>query len=114
MGNAIVGKQKLSCRLHCTVTGIYMNRKLTHGGRLFYFGKRLCASGGNTVKIILNGKEEVIQEGATIAGLIAQKALNPATVIVEYNYDLIKKEIWDHIVLKEADRLEILRFVGGG
>lgn len=66
------------------------------------------------MKIIINGKEEIIEQDATIAGLIAQKALNPATVIVEYNYDLIKKETWEDIVLKEDDRLEILRFVGGG
>lgn len=66
------------------------------------------------MKIIINGKEELIEQDATIAALIARKALNPATVIIEYNYDLIKKETWDCIVLKENDRLEILRFVGGG
>jgi len=74
--------------------------------------KGIC--GGDDLKIIINGKEEIIEQDATIAGLIAQKALNPATVIVEYNYDLIKKETWEDIVLKEDDRLEILRFVGGG
>jgi sulfur carrier protein len=77
-------------------------------------GNKQGISGGDDLKIIINGKEEIIEQDATIAGLIAQKALNPATVIVEYNYDLIKKETWEDIVLKEDDRLEILRFVGGG
>ncbi len=66
------------------------------------------------MKVILNGKEEIIEEGVTLAGLIAIKGLNPDTVIVEYNLDLIKKEEWEAIPLKQNDRLEILRFVGGG
>jgi sulfur carrier protein len=49
-----------------------------------------------------------------VAGLIALKGLNPDTVIVEYNHDLIKKGEWTDRALKEDDRLEILRFVGGG
>ncbi len=66
------------------------------------------------MKVILNGKEEIIEEGVTLACLIAMKGLNPDTVIVEYNLDLIKKEEWEAIPLKQNDRLEILRFVGGG
>lgn len=66
------------------------------------------------MKIILNGKEENVEEGTTVAGLVALKGLDPRTVIVEYNYELVKEERWDGIVLKENDRLEILRFVGGG
>lgn len=66
------------------------------------------------MKIIVNGKEEIMEDGATVAGLIALKKLNPTAVIVEYNHDLIKKETWENITLKEHDRLEILRFVGGG
>jgi len=64
--------------------------------------------------ITVNGKKEIIEEGATVAGLIALKGLNPDTIIVEYNHDLIKKGEWSDIALKENDRLEILRFVGGG
>ena len=66
------------------------------------------------MKIIVNGKDEMVEVGATVAGLIASKGMNPDTVIVEYNLDLIRKESWNDIVLNENDRLEILRFVGGG
>lgn len=66
------------------------------------------------MKITLNGKKEIIEEGATVAGLIALKSLNPDAVIVEYNDDLMKKGEWSDRALKEDDRLEILRFVGGG
>ena len=66
------------------------------------------------MKIIVNGKEEIIGEFVTVAGLIALKKLHPNALLVEYNYELIKKENWDHTALKENDRLEILRLVGGG
>ena len=66
------------------------------------------------MKIFVNGKEEIIEESVTVAGLIALKKLQPNALLVEYNYELIKKENWDHTALKENDRLEILRFVGGG
>jgi sulfur carrier protein len=71
-------------------------------------------SGGGTVKIFVNGKEEIIDESVTVAGLIALKKLHPNALLVEYNYELIKEENWDHTALKENDRLEILRLVGGG
>ena len=66
------------------------------------------------MKIFVNGKEEIIDESVTVAGLIALKKLHPNALLVEYNYELIKKENWDHTALKENDRLEILRLVGGG
>ncbi|MEN6319650.1 MAG: sulfur carrier protein ThiS [Syntrophaceae bacterium] len=66
------------------------------------------------MKIIVNGKEEIIGESVTVAGLIALKKLHPNALLVEYNYELIKKENWDHTALKENDRLELLRLVGGG
>lgn len=66
------------------------------------------------MKITLNGKDEVLKEGTTVAELIDLKGLDPGAVIVEHNYDLAKKEVWAGIVLKENDRLEILRLVGGG
>lgn len=64
--------------------------------------------------VFLNGKAVELPEGLTIAGLVGQRGLNPDTVIVEYNYQLVEKETWPGIVLKENDRLEVLRFVGGG
>jgi len=66
------------------------------------------------LKIILNGKEEQVEERTTVAGLVKLKGLAPGTIIVEYNNELVKQENWDATVLKSDDRLEILRFVGGG
>ncbi|WP_234701982.1 sulfur carrier protein ThiS [Desulfotomaculum nigrificans] len=50
----------------------------------------------------------------TIAQLVKEKGLNPNTIIIEYNQELVSQEKWTEIILQENDRLEILRFVGGG
>ena len=66
------------------------------------------------LKLLINGKEETLSREMTLAELIAQRGLNPKSIIVEYNYELVKEEVWPQIKLKESDRVEILRFVGGG
>jgi sulfur carrier protein len=50
----------------------------------------------------------------TLAELIFQRGLNPKSIIVEYNYRLVKEKDWLLIALRENDRVEILHFVGGG
>jgi len=66
------------------------------------------------MKVFLNGKSVDLPAGLTVAGLVTEKKLNPDTIIIEYNRQLLKKENWPEVVLKENDRLEILKFVGGG
>lgn len=66
------------------------------------------------MKLYINGKVAEMSEGLTIAGLLGEKGLNPETVIIEHNLELVKRESWADIVLKENDQLEILSFVGGG
>ncbi|MCL5290898.1 MAG: sulfur carrier protein ThiS [Bacillota bacterium] len=66
------------------------------------------------MKILFNGKEILAEDGMTIAGLLEQRQLKPETVIVELNFQLVKKEKWSDTPLKENDSIEVLRFVGGG
>ncbi|MCL6612123.1 MAG: sulfur carrier protein ThiS [Peptococcaceae bacterium] len=66
------------------------------------------------MKIIINGKEEAVAENATLEEIVASRGLNPGGIIVELNYALVKRESWPDTILRENDRVEILRFVGGG
>jgi len=63
---------------------------------------------------MVNGKQEVLKDSISIGEYITQKGLNPDTVVVEHNYNIIQKEEWSNVFLKENDVLEVLRFVGGG
>lgn len=40
--------------------------------------------------------------------------LDPRTVAVERNGAIVRRETWPDVKLEQEDRLEIIRFVGGG
>lgn len=66
------------------------------------------------INIIVNGKAQSISEGASLLTLFKLLDINPGQVAVEYNRDIIDKNQFDSIYLKENDSLEIITFVGGG
>lgn len=66
------------------------------------------------MKVVLNGKQEVLTGQMTILELLQLKGIKPNTIVIEYNSEIVRKEDWQDIVIKENDSLEILRFVGGG
>jgi len=65
------------------------------------------------MKIVVNGKEESTDQD-TILNYVLEKKLEPKTVIVEYNFKIVKKDTWNDVKIKDGDNLEILNFVGGG
>lgn len=66
------------------------------------------------MKIVVNGDERSVPEGTTIAGLLASLELEPGAVVVERNREIVPRDQVDEVALEEGDRLEIVRFVGGG
>jgi sulfur carrier protein len=66
------------------------------------------------LEIVLNGKVEKLEKKMELFALLLAKGLNPDSVIVEYNHNIVKKQEWEKIVLQDNDSLEVLNFVGGG
>ncbi len=66
------------------------------------------------VKIILNGKEETLLRPMTVREMVNVKGWNPDKIVVELNREIVGKEAWTDLALKENDKMEILSFVGGG
>lgn len=64
--------------------------------------------------ITLNGKQVELEKETGLIDFLVSNSIDPSSVIVEYNFNIIKNEEWSSIVLKENDALEVLRFVGGG
>lgn len=62
--------------------------------------------------ITANGEKISIQEKMSIMDFLKEKNLNPNTIVVEYNMEIIKD--FENIILNENDNLEILKIVGGG
>lgn len=65
-------------------------------------------------KIILNGKETIVSSNNLFSLLVNEKKLVPEHVVTELNGNIVRRDKWKEIHLKEGDRLEIVSFVGGG
>ena len=65
------------------------------------------------MQLSVNGKIENFTK-TTIDELIKDKGLNKHHIVVEYNETVVQRGEWDKIKLKDNDKLEILRFMGGG
>lgn len=66
------------------------------------------------MKIHLNGEERDFAVGTTLAALLKHLELPENRVAVERNRAVVPRSTYSETVLKEGDRLEIVRFVGGG
>lgn len=64
--------------------------------------------------ITVNGQEEEIRENTTLMEYILDKGLEPGTIIVEYNRQVVKQDSYSNIRINESDKIEVLRLVGGG
>ena len=65
------------------------------------------------MNITVNGKPETVSVD-TIAAYVQDKGLEPKTLVVEHNGQIIMADRWQVTLLSEGDQLELLSFVGGG
>ena len=69
---------------------------------------------GERIRIVLNGEERTVPAGLTAAGLLRELELDPRGVVVELNRDIVRREALEETSVEAGDRVEIVRFVGGG
>ena len=65
------------------------------------------------MKVILNGKDTEIGN-LNLKELVLSKGLDPKSAIVEFNREIVKKDLWDKMKINEGDRIELLTIVCGG
>jgi len=63
--------------------------------------------------ITVNGEARALPERATVSALLAELGID-STVGVEVNRELLDARRFDATRLREGDRVEIVRIVGGG
>jgi sulfur carrier protein len=69
------------------------------------------------MKLQVNGDERQFDapgDSLTLAALIEILGMKSDRVAVELNREIVPRNQWSDTHLKEADRLEIVHFVGGG
>lgn len=64
----------------------------------------------------INGKEKRFPDGVpgTLMELLNQLDINQATVVAEINGKIIERQNFSQTRLSEGQRIELVRFVGGG
>ena len=66
------------------------------------------------MNIRVNGKNEEIAGQISLLDFLSSKKIHPDKVVVELNTAIIEKGVLGDTIIQENDRIEILRFVGGG
>jgi thiamine biosynthesis protein ThiS len=68
----------------------------------------------NELEIIVNGEPRRVPGPATVADLLRHLNLDPRTVVVELNRQIVRRPGLDSTALAEGDAVELVHFVGGG
>ncbi|MBI1992143.1 MAG: sulfur carrier protein ThiS [Candidatus Omnitrophica bacterium] len=66
------------------------------------------------MELTVNGEKREVPEGTTVSQLLETLGVMPERVVVEVNLTILKRAEYPPTILREGDRVEIVRFVGGG
>ena len=66
------------------------------------------------MQIQVNGERRELRDESRLSDLLSELSLAPERVAVELNHQVVRRNEWPNIILKEGDRVEIVHFVGGG
>ncbi|MDQ3713954.1 MAG: sulfur carrier protein ThiS [Acidobacteriota bacterium] len=64
--------------------------------------------------ITINGETKEIGQEVNLTNLLKFFALPHEQVAIEVNKQVVRKKDWENIKINEADKIEIIHFVGGG
>ena len=62
----------------------------------------------------MNGVRKEFSDRLTVSGLLEQLEIRSEQVAVELNLAILERSNYADTLLKDGDKLEIIRFVGGG
>ena len=66
------------------------------------------------LNLTVNGEPRQIPGPATVAALLAHLELDPRTVVVELNREIVRRARVAEVDLRDGDQVELVHFVGGG
>jgi sulfur carrier protein len=64
--------------------------------------------------IVVNGEPRRVAERSSLLDLLATLGLDPRTVVVELNREIVRRPRLGETVLVAGDAVELVHFVGGG
>ncbi|HEV7678791.1 MAG TPA: sulfur carrier protein ThiS [Candidatus Dormibacteraeota bacterium] len=67
-----------------------------------------------SIAITVNGERRDVEEGITVAALLASLDIRASRVVVEHNMRILRAGDFGDARIEDGDELEVLQFVGGG
>lgn len=67
-----------------------------------------------TMHIRLNGKDREVPSGLSVRALLESLELHPGMVVVELNRNILERDSYADVPVREGDTIELVHFVGGG
>ncbi len=64
--------------------------------------------------IVCNGRQQEIDQGKTLGGLLEDLGLPADSVVAEINKKIIDRDQYETLKLTQGDQVELIRFVEGG
>lgn len=65
-------------------------------------------------EVIINGAPRQVPVEVPLSQLLAHLQLDPRTVVVERNGQIVRRDAMDATAVASGDRIELVHFVGGG
>jgi len=62
----------------------------------------------------INGRDVELAAETSLLDYLASVGLDPRTVAVEHNGEILQRDVYERAILRDGDVLEIVRMVGGG
>lgn len=66
------------------------------------------------ITLQVNGDDRTCAPNLNMIELLNYLGLNPRLVAVEYNGEILHRQLWEDTIIQNRDRLEIVTIVGGG
>lgn len=64
--------------------------------------------------ITINGEKREISTQVNLSELLENLSMPSERIAIELNKTVVRKKDWENIQINEADKIEIVHFVGGG
>lgn len=66
------------------------------------------------MELTINGKSVTLEGPTTIADFLNRRGLNPKTVVVEHNGEILARDRYADVTLRAGDVVEIVQMMAGG
>ncbi|HLG11942.1 MAG TPA: sulfur carrier protein ThiS [Dehalococcoidia bacterium] len=67
-----------------------------------------------TISLTLNGKPRNLPGETPLLDLLAELGVDRRLIAVAHNGDVVPRDTYERVVLRDGDSIEVVRMVGGG